>query len=117
MNDPIYKCMAKAVVADGDQLECGPNWVTARRATLKLFTEHLECGDWVVKYDDIHQAVLSSFRSPILRILGYVLEVRTNSQVYHFGLNGGRYWSSELPFEVARRNRNCDFHWSVFVLE
>ena len=103
MAEPIYKCMTKAVVGDGDQLECGPQWITSRRATLKLFQDRLECGDWTVRYEDIREAILSAFRSPILRIPGFVLAVRTNDQTFHFGLNGGRYWDGELPFEVERK--------------
>jgi hypothetical protein len=95
--------MTKAVIADGDQLECGPRWITSRRATLKLFDDRLECGDWTVPYEEIRDAILSSFRSPILRIPGFVLAVRTDAQTYHFGLNGGRFWNGQLPFAVERR--------------
>jgi len=103
MIDNIHSCMTKAVVGDGDQLECGPQWITSRRARLKLFDSHLECGDWSIAYDQIREAVLSSFNSPILRIPGYILAVRTDSKTYHFGLNGGQYWRGELPFAVSRQ--------------
>lgn len=94
--------MTKAVVADGDQLECGPRWITSRRAILKLYNDRLECGDWTVPYEEIRDAILSSFRTPILRLPGFVLAVRTDAETYHFGLNGGRYWNGELPFGVER---------------
>jgi hypothetical protein len=70
---------------------------------LKLYADRLECGDWTIRYDDIREAVLSSFRSPILRIAGYVLAVRTDTDTYHFGLNGWRYWKGELPLPVTRQ--------------
>ena len=95
--------MTKAVIADGDQLRTGPRWITSRRGRLKLYSERLECGDWTVAYADIQEAVLSSFQSPILRIAGYVLAVRTDKDTYHFGLNGRRYWKGELPFPVTRQ--------------
>ena len=95
--------MTKAVIGDGDQLKTGPQWITSRRAILRLFEHHLECGDWTVSYGQIQEAVLSSFSSPILRIPGYVLAVRTDSKTYHFGLNGWRYWKGELPFAVTRQ--------------
>lgn len=95
--------MTKAVVADGDQLRTGLNWAFSRRGRLKLFSDRLECGDWTIPYDEIREAVLSSFRSPILRIPGYILAVRTDSHTYHFGLNGGQYWESELAFPVTRQ--------------
>ncbi len=103
MPEPIHSCMTKAVIGDGDRLECGPRWIAARRAKLRLFEDHLECGDWSVAYDQIHQAVLSSFKSPILRIPGYVLAIRTDSITYHFGLNGSPYWEGKLPFSVERQ--------------
>ena len=94
--------MTKAVIADGDQLRTGPKWITARRGQLKLYPDRLECGNWTIAYTEIREAILSSFRSPILRIPGFILAVRTNNDTYHFGLNGWRYWKGELPFPVTR---------------
>ncbi len=102
MNQPIHSCMTKAVIADGDQLETGPRWLTSRRGRLKLFDDALECGDWSIQYKDVREAVLTSFRSHILRIPAYVLAVRTDTQTYHFGLNGWGYWKGVLPFPVKR---------------
>lgn len=103
MNQPLHSCMTKAVIADGDQLRTGPKWITSRRGRLRLYSDRFECGDWTIPYDAIREAVLSSFRSPILRIPGYVLAVRTDDETYHFGLNGWRYWDGELPFPVSRQ--------------
>jgi len=103
MEQPLHTCMTKAVIGDGDQLRTGPKWITSRRGRLKLYSDRLECGDWAIQYDDIREAVLSSFRSPILRIPGYVLAVRTDTNTYHFGLNGRRYWKGNLPFPATRQ--------------
>ena len=103
MEQPLHTCITKAVIANGDQLRTGPKWITSRRGRLKLYKDRLECGDWAIRYEDIREAVLSSFRSPILRIPGYVLTVRTDTEKYHFGLNGWRYWQSNLPFPVKRQ--------------
>jgi hypothetical protein len=103
MEQPLHSCMTKAVIADGDQLRTGPKWVTSRRGLLKLYSDRLECGNWTVAYSEIREAVLSNFRSPILRIPGYVLSVRTENDTYHFGLNGSTYWKGELPFPVTRK--------------
>ena len=111
MTQPIHICMTKAIIADGDQLETGPQWITSRRAKLRLFDDHLVCGDWNVRYDDIGEAVLALFRSPILRIPGYILSARTNTHTYHFGLNGWRYWNGELPFPVTRRKTRLRMSW------
>lgn len=103
--------MTKAIISDGDQLETGPQWITSRRAKLRLFDDHLVCGDWNVRYDDIREAVLASFRSPILRIPGYILSARTNTNTYHFGLNGWRYWNGKLPFPVTRKKTRLRMSW------
>lgn len=75
----------------------------SRRARLHLLEDRLDCGDWTIRYDEIREAVLSSFRSHILRIPGFGLAVRTENKTYHFGLNGSRYWDGELPFPVTRQ--------------
>ena len=102
-DSPLHTCMTKAIIAEGDQLRTGPQWVTARRARLKLYDDHLKCGDWSVPYSDIQEATLTRFRSTILRIPGYVLTLHTASKTYHFGLNGNKYWQGELPFPVTRK--------------
>ena len=103
--------MTKAIIADGDQLKTGPKWITSRRAILRLYDDHLTCGDWNVQYSEIRDAVLASFRSPILRIPGYVLSARTDNNTYHFGLNGWRYWSGNLPFPVTRKKTRLQMSW------
>ncbi|WP_145053506.1 hypothetical protein [Lignipirellula cremea] len=105
----MHRCLTKAVIADGDQVRVGPKWITARRGRLKLYSDRLECGDWRIAYEDIREAVLSSFRSPLLRIPGYVLMVRTDHLTFHFGLNGWRYWKGELPFPVTRQDAKLKF--------
>ena len=94
--------MTKAVIADGDQLRVGPQWITSRRARLKLYEDQLQCGNWTIAYGDIREAVLARIRTPLLRIPGYVLSIRTDANTYHFGLNPGSYWKGELPFPATR---------------
>ncbi len=106
MSDPIYTCFTKAIIKAGDALEHGPNWVTARRARLKVFENRLECADWVIRYDEISAATLYAVRSPVLRIPGYVLQIDSSDKRYHFGLNTNRYWRGELPFPVQRESAN-----------
>ncbi len=102
MEQPLHTCMTKAVIADGDQLQSGPQWIMSRRAFLKLYEDHLQCGDWSINYHDIRDAILASFRTPILRLPGYVLSIRTDSKTFHFGVNGWQFWQGDLPFPVAR---------------
>jgi len=97
----LYQCMTKATTAKGDQMKYGYNWLFARRSRLKVFEDHLECGDWKIKNEEIKEATLYSIRS-ILFFPGFVLMIKTEEKTYHFGLNGGKYWKGELPFDVKR---------------
>ncbi|MEM6821482.1 MAG: hypothetical protein AAF558_06030 [Verrucomicrobiota bacterium] len=101
MNKPVHKCMTKATIADGDQMEYGPNWVLSRRGILKVYEDRLECGDWTIPYIGISDAILYSVTSTLF-IPGYVLKVSTKERTYHFGLNWNPFWKGELPFPVKR---------------
>ena len=112
MSELLHKCMTKATAAEGDQRRYGPNWLLSRRASLKVFDDHLECGDWRIDYSEIKNAVLCSFHTFFLRIPGYILTVETKHQTYHFGLNGwGRFWKGDLPFSVQREKGKLGFTW------
>ena len=98
----IHQCMTKGITAEGDQLKRGPNWILARRGKLKLFDDHLECGNWTIQYSEISKATLYSVRQNFI-IPGYVLKIETDDKTYHFGLNSKKYWKNELPFPVERQ--------------
>ena len=100
MPETLHQCMTKATTAEGEDIHHSQNWVTSRRATLRVTTEGLECGDWRINYSDIREAVLFSTRQMFIPC--YVLRVRTDSQIYQFGLNPGAYWKGDLPFPVRR---------------
>ena len=117
MSEPLHKCMTKATTAEGDQRKYGPNWITSRRGSLKVFDDRLECGDWRIEYTEIKNADLYSFRSFFLRIPGYILTVDTDDRTYHFGLNGwGRFWKNELPFEAKREKGKLGLTWFSIVV-
>ena len=104
--------MTKAIIAEGDQMEAGPKWMASRRAILRVFDDHLECGNWTIAYEDILDSRLASFRTPVLRFPGYVLSVRTEEHTYHFGLNGtGKFWQGNLPFPVDRIESRLRLSW------
>ncbi len=112
MSNLLHKCMTKATTAEGDQRRYGPNWVMSRRGSLKIFDDHLECGDWRIDYSEITNAVLCSFRSFFIRIPGYVLTVETQNRTFHFGLNGwGQFWKGDLPFPALREKGKLGFTW------
>ncbi len=108
MSEPLFQAMCKATTAEGDQLKVGPNWIVARRGRLKLFEDHLACGDWQIPFADIQLAELNSVRSAFF-YRGYVLKVETAERTYHFGLNGNRFWEGDLPFPVERKQASLRY--------
>jgi hypothetical protein len=116
MSKLLHKCMTKAMTAEGDQRKYGPKWVTSRRASLKVYEDRLECGDWRIDYNEINDAVLYSFRSVFLRLPGYILTVQTDTRTYHFGLNGwGQFWKGNLPFQAKREKGKLGLSWFSIV--
>ncbi|MCL2117805.1 MAG: hypothetical protein FWH27_05175 [Planctomycetaceae bacterium] len=118
MSELIHQCMTKGVIAEGDQLQHGPNWLLARRGKLKLYQDRLECGNWRIEYRDVKKATLYAVRQYVIviPIPGYVLKVETEDQTYYFGLNASKYWKKELPFPVERQKGRLRFSlFSVVV--
>jgi hypothetical protein len=104
--------MTKGVKGAAEEFEYGMSWVTARRASLKVFEDRLECGDWTIPYASVSQAVL--FETRQMFIPCYILKVRTDSEAYQFGLNGNKFWRGELPFAVVRERGRLKY--SVFSI-
>ena len=103
----LHKCMTKATTAEGDALRHSQNWLVSRRATLQVWSDRLVCGDSIIPYSTIVDAVLFSTRQMLIPC--YILRVRTADRTYQFGLNPGRYWSSELPFPVRREKARLGY--------
>ena len=109
MTDVLHSCMTKATTAEGDDVRRGISWIFSRRGRLKVTTDALVCGDWTIPYSDISEAVLFSLPGAIFP--GYVLRVKSNSQIYQFGLNGGNFWQGELPFKCKRESTSLGYSW------
>jgi len=117
MSNLIFKCVTKATTDEGEQRKYGPNWVTSRRSTLKVFEDHIECGNWQISFDEIENAVLFSFKSLFLRIPGYILTIESADRTYHFGLNGwAKFWRRELPFPAKREFGKIKMSWFSICL-
>jgi len=100
-SEPLYRCMTKGVQGAADQFEYGLSWVTSRRATLKIFADRLECGNWTIPYATFEQSVL--FETKQWFITCYILKIRTADNSFQFGLNPNKFWSGDLPFEAERQ--------------
>lgn len=115
MNQQIYSCLTKVTTQTGDQLKYGPNWIFARRSRLLVFSDRLECGDWIIMNHEMQSAVLYSIRMNIV-IPGFVLKIETIDKVYHFGLNYGKFWKGELPFPAQRTKGRMSYSaLSIFL--
>lgn len=109
MTQPLHQCMTKAIVAEGDRSPPSLRWIFARRGTLKVFPDRLECGNWVVPYDEVEESMLSAGEGFL--VSGFVLRVRTSDRTYQFGLNRSRFWEGDLPFRVRREAPSPSLVW------
>lgn len=109
---PLYRCMTKGVRGASEAFEHGLSWVTSRRAFLTVWPDRLECGDWSIPHSTITQAVL--FKTRQMFIPCYILKLQTQDATYQFGLNGNKYWASDLPFPVARETGKLKY--SIFSI-
>ena len=118
MSELIHQCRTKGVIAEGDQLKHGPNWVLARRGKLKIYQDRIECGNWRIEYGDIKNATLYSVRQYliVIPVPCYVLKIETEEKTYYFGLNPSKYWKNELPFPVERQKGRLGFSWFSIVI-
>ncbi|MEO1590906.1 MAG: hypothetical protein AAFU71_06405 [Cyanobacteria bacterium J06632_22] len=112
MSDLLYRCFTKATTAEGDDIRRSLNWVTARRTFLKVYTDRIECGPWLIPHTAIDEAVL--FRVTQFFIPGYVLRIKTHCEIYQFGLNWNPFWKGDLPFPVERSVAHIK--WSAFSI-
>ncbi len=109
MAEVLHSCMTKATTSEGDDVRRSINWAVARRGLLQVRPDALACGDWVIPYSEIDEAILYSVRQML--IPGYVLLVRSRGVVYQFGLNWGRFWMRDLPFPVRRERARLGYSW------
>lgn len=103
----IRRFMTKGVKGAAESFEYGMSWVTARRATLVVHEDRLQCGDWNIPYASISEAIL--FRTRQMFIPCYILKIRTASDAYQFGLNPSKFWKGSLPFPVVRQKGRLQY--------
>ena len=99
--------MTKATTAEGDDIRHSFNWIVSRRGWLRVTSNALICGNWNIPYEAIDEAVLYQTRG--MFIPGYVLRIKVDGTIYQFGLNPGRYWKGDLPFDVQRERMRLSY--------
>jgi hypothetical protein len=106
--ETLHQCMTKATTAEGDDIRHSLNWVTSRRAMLKITPDALICGDWTLPYSEFDEAVLFTAKQWLI-IPVHILKVKTGGKIYQFGLNPGKYWKGELPFSAVREKTHIAY--------
>lgn len=112
MAEPTYQCWVKAT--DGEQ---GPprysaSWLVARRARFKVFSDRVECGDWIIRSSEVQDAVLFEARQWFIPV--FVLSLQTAAKTYQFGFNPWVRIGSHLPF--AFRSERVQLRYSAFSI-
>ena len=58
MGGLLHRCVTKAMRAEGGDIRRPPGRVYRRRGLLQVYEDRLECGDWVIPYGEVGEAVL-----------------------------------------------------------
>jgi hypothetical protein len=106
MDGVLFRCRVRGTTREGDRVRLSLNWIFARRAYLVLTGTALVCGDWVIPYAEIEDAVLVSLGAH------WRLIVRGREKVYQFIIPPITFWSTKpaidpfwdgpLPFPLRR---------------
>lgn len=105
------KFWTKALRNEEEPLAYRPfRWLFSRRAYLVVTEVQLQCGDWVIPFDSLKEAVIYEFES-IFFVKGYLLVVKTDNGSFQFGLNPSAYWEGDLPFPVRREQKTLGGLW------
>jgi hypothetical protein len=85
------------------------SWVTARRAWLDVHPDRLVCGDWTIPTTTVQTATLYQTRQMFIPVS--VLELRTHSETFQFGLNPWVRIAPYLPFVVNTHRVPLKHSW------
>ena len=98
--ESTYKSWTKGTVSEAGTPRYSANWVTARRAWFKTFSDRVECGDWVIPASSVQDAILFETKQWFIPV--FVLAVTTSEHTWQFGFNPWSRVASHLPFSFRR---------------
>ena len=79
------------------------SWATARRGRFEVYEDRVEMGDWVIRYDEVSEAVV--YRIPYLFVFAYsVIELNARGRTWQFGFNPWAKPGDRLGVEVRRED-------------
>jgi len=97
----VKRFWTKATTRESGPPRRSASWITARRAWLEVFANRVECGNWIIPFESVEGAVLYTGRQWFIPMS--VLELRTSTATYQFGLNPWARPERHLPLEVERQ--------------
>lgn len=96
-----YKCWTKAIRGANGNPRRGAAWVRSRRAWFQIFDDRIECGDWIIPFSSVKEAVV--FETRFLFMPAFILQLSTAETTYQFGFNPWCRVTQHLPFHMERK--------------
>jgi hypothetical protein len=101
-----YNCVCRALDNEGDRVRFTPRWLFAYRGELRLTDRAIECGNWVIPYKDILDAVI--YEAPRYSPVAAILVICSVNGTYQFQLKSSSpwyyvldtFWRSQTLFQV-----------------
>lgn len=108
MSEVLFRFRTKATDREGDRLRFSLNWLWARRGELRFTDRSIECGDWIIPYESIDDAVLLVI--PTLLFTAYNIRAKSRGKTDNFQLTAPSVWGwqqdpflvNEAPFAIRR---------------
>lgn len=90
-DEPIYKCFCKGTNREASSPRRSHNWATAKRAWFRIYEDRVECGEWVIPFNNVERAIV--YRTSSLFMPVSILHLTTSGESYQFGFNP---WASPI---------------------
>jgi hypothetical protein len=108
----LYQCLTKATDKESGNPKHSHNWIFSKRATFKIFDDHIECGSWTFSLNDISNCIL--FKSKHLFFTATVLQFESNGKTFQFGFNP---WAKpEQYLKLNYKEEQVKFGFSTFSI-
>ena len=114
MDKPLYRAFTKGTFQGEGEPAYGLHWIASRRGWFKVFTDRVECGDWVITNASIKEAVLFKSRQGLIPVS--VLRLTTGDRTYQFGFNPWARVERHLAFEFRTEAVKLKYSTASFVI-
>jgi len=113
-NELIYKCWCKATNREDSEPRYSQNWIAAKRAWFKIFTDRVECGDWIIPKGSIDRAIAYKAKQGIIPVT--ILHLITKNGSYQFGFNSWVKPIGHLGIDVEEQSIKLKYSaFSIFI--